>query len=175
MASIVIPGTAAMAQSAAAPTRVDVIFRQMGVPVQAHFKKIDAKISYRPDQPSDSKAEFRIDMTSFDLGSPEYNKEVLKPEWFDATRYPQAIFYSTSIKVLSPTQWEATGKLTLKGKTQNIRVPITLKSMSDAHQFESTLRIQRLSYEIGAGKWQDTGLVADEVVIKVQSSLPRKK
>ena len=174
-ASLVILSTGAWAQTLPAPSTVSVTFKQMGVPVQADFKKVQAQITYNPDQPAASTAQFQIGIASFDLGSPEYNKEVLKAEWFDAARYPQATFSSSSIKVLSPTQWEATGKLTLKGKTQEIRVPVTLKTTPDAHQFESTLRIQRLAYQIGTGEWQDTSLVADEVVIKVQSSLPRKK
>lgn len=159
----------AQAQPSPAKSQISITFKQMGVPVDADFKKVSASVQYDPARPSAATAQFSIDIASFDLGSPEYNKEVLKPQWFDAARYPTATFTSTGMKVLSPTQLEASGKLTIKGKTQEIRIPVTVKNLGDTTTFDTTLRIQRTAFQIGTGEWQDTSLVADEVVIRVQA------
>ncbi len=159
----------AQAQPSPAKSQISITFKQMGVPVDAEFKKVNASVQYNPAKPEAATAQFSIDIASFDLGSPDYNKEVLKPEWFDAARYPTATFTNTGMKALSPTQLEASGKLTLKGKTQDIRVPVTVKTLGDTTTFDTTLRIQRTAFQIGTGEWQDTSLVADEVVIRVQA------
>lgn len=164
-----------LAQPAATEGTVSITFRQMGVPVDANFKKINATIQYDPAQPTAATAQFSIDIASFDLGSLEYNKEVLKTQWFDAARYPTATFTTSGMKVISPTQLEAFGKLTIKGKTQDIRFPVMVKHTGDTQVFDASLRIQRTAFQIGTGEWQDTSLVADEVVIRVRATTRGKK
>lgn len=165
----------AQPQTATPPeSKIGITFRQMGVSVDAAFTKFNAAIQFDPAQPTAGSAQFSIDMNSFDLGSAEYNKEVLKPVWFDAAKHPTATFTSTALKVISPTQLEATGKLTIKGKTQDVRIPVAVKTSGDTHTFDGTLRIQRTAFAIGTGEWQDTSLVADEVVIQVHA-VTRKK
>ncbi len=163
------------AQTAAPESKLKVTFKQMGVPVDAAFTKFTAAIQYDPAQPAAASAQFTIDITSFDLGSPEYNKEVLKPVWFDAAKYPTATFTSTAMKVVSPTQLEATGKLTIKGKTQEVRVPVQVKTSGTTQTLDGVVKIQRTAFAIGTGEWQDTSLVADEVSIQVHAVTPLKK
>jgi polyisoprenoid-binding protein YceI len=169
--------TSVQAQTAAPPeSKISITFRQMGVPVDANFTKFSANLQFDPAQPAAASAQFSIDMASFDLGSPDYNKEVLKPVWFDVARHPTATFASSGMKVISPTQLEATGKLTIKGKTQEVRVPVNVKTTGDTQTFDGTLKIQRTAFEIGTGEWKDTSLVADEVVIQVHAvTRPKKK
>lgn len=163
----------AAAQTIGPPqSQVNVTFRQMGVPVDANFTKFSGTLQFDPAQPAAASVQFTIDIASFDLGSADYNKEVLKPQWFDAARFPTARFASTGMKVVSPTQLEVTGQLVLKGKTQEIRFPVSLKESGAQRSFEGVARIQRTAFQIGTGEWQDTSLVADEVAIKVTVVMP---
>ncbi len=159
----------ANAQPAQPENKINITFTQMGVPVEASFNKFSVAVHYDAAKPAAASAQFTIDIHSFDLGSPEYNQEVLKPVWFDAAKYPVATFNSTSMKVLSPNQFEATGKLTIKGKTQEVRVPVQVKTNGTTQTFEGLLKIQRTAFAIGTGEWQDTSLVADEVSIRVHA------
>ncbi|MES2887330.1 MAG: YceI family protein, partial [Pseudomonadota bacterium] len=92
--SVLLALTAALTSPAAAQTlgppqsQVSVTFRQMGVPVEANFTKFSGNLQYDPAQPAAASVQFTIDIASFDLGSADYNKEVLKPQWFDAARFP---------------------------------------------------------------------------------------
>jgi polyisoprenoid-binding protein YceI len=165
----------AQAQTLAPESKLKVTFKQMGVPVDAAFTKFSANIQYDPAQPAAASAQFTIDISSFDLGSPEYNKEVLKPVWFDAAKYPTATFTSSAMKVVSATQLEATGKLTIKGKTQEVRVPVQVKTSGTTQSFDGVVKISRTAFAIGTGEWQDTSLVADEVSIQVHAVTALKK
>jgi polyisoprenoid-binding protein YceI len=67
-----------MAKLDNAKSNVAIVFKQMNVPVDAKFKKFSANIDYNAAKPETSKASVEIELASFDLGDPEYNKEVLK-------------------------------------------------------------------------------------------------
>lgn len=160
----VIAATALKADPA--KSSVTATFRQLNVPVDAKFKKFNAQISYDAARPETSTANVDIDVASFDLGDPDYNKEVLKKEWFNAAQFPKATFVSSSIKPGAAGKLDVTGKLTIKGKTSDVSFPLNVKKDGATQVFEGALPIKRLTYNIGEGEWKDTSLVADEVTIK---------
>jgi polyisoprenoid-binding protein YceI len=149
-----------------AKSNVTITFKQLNVPVDASFKKFNAQISYDAAKPETSKANVDIDVSSFDLGDPEYNREVMKKEWFNAAQFPKASFISSQIKPGSAGKLDVTGKLTIKGKTTDVSFPLTVKKDGANQVFEGVLPIKRLTYNIGDGEWKDTSMVADEVTIK---------
>lgn len=149
-----------------AKSSVSAVFKQMNVPVEAQFRKYTAQIDYDAAKPEASKAVLDIDIPSFDLGDPEYNREVLKKEWFNAAQYPKASFMSTSIKPSGPGKMDVAGKLSIKGKTADVRFPVTVKKDGATTVFEGALPIKRLAFNVGEGEWKDTSMVADEVIIK---------
>jgi polyisoprenoid-binding protein YceI len=157
----------------AAPLQVDLskstvsaTFKQMNVPVDANFKKFTAIIDFDANKLEAAKASIDIHIPSFDLGDPDYNHEVQKKEWFNGAQFPKASFVSSKIKSISAGKFEASGKLTIKGKTVEVAFPLTLKKEGLAQIFEGSLPIRRLTYSIGEGEWKDTSIVADEVIIK---------
>ncbi len=150
----------------ATKSSVAAVTKQMGVPVEGKFRKFNAQIDYNPAKPEASKASVDIDVASFDLGSTEFNSEVLKKEWFNAAQFPKASFVSSSIKPATGGNLNVTGKLTIKGKAADVTFPLTVKKDGTNQVFEGALPIKRLTYNIGEGEWKDTSMVADEVVIK---------
>ncbi|MEN9867454.1 MAG: hypothetical protein RL748_3044 [Pseudomonadota bacterium] len=149
-----------------AKSTVSVVFKQLNVPIEAKFKKFNAQIDFNSAKPNEAKATVEIDIPSFDLGDPEYNKEVLKKEWFNGAQFPKASFVASSIKAGANGQLNVTGKLTIKGKTSDVQFPLTIKKDGALQVFQGSLPIKRLTYNIGEGEWKDTGTVADEVIIK---------
>lgn len=157
----------------AAPLKIDpskssvsATFRQMNVPVEAKFNRFTAQVDYDPAKPEASKANVEIDVTSFDLGDPDYNSEVRKKEWFNTAQFPKASFTSTRIRSTGSDKLEVSGKLTLKGRTADVSFPMSVKPQGGARLFEGSLPIRRLAFGIGEGEWKDTSVVADEVIIK---------
>lgn len=158
--------SAALLKLDAGKSNVNITFKQIGVPVDAKFKKFSANIDYDSNKPEASKASVEIDISSFDLGDPEYNKEVLKKEWFNAAQFPKASFVSSSMKNSGNGKLDVSGTLTIKGKAQTVSFPLLVKKEGAGWTFDGSLPIKRLTYQIGEGEWKDTGTVADEVIIK---------
>jgi polyisoprenoid-binding protein YceI len=161
---------AAPLKTDAAHSSVAAVFKQMNVPVEAKFKSFAAQIDYDAAHPDASKARVDIDTASMDIGDPEYNKEITKKEWFNSAQFPKASFVSSSIKAAGAGKLNVAGKLTIKGKTQDVSFPLAVKPEGGKQVFEGQLPIRRLAFNIGEGEWKDTSMVADEVVIKFRVS-----
>jgi polyisoprenoid-binding protein YceI len=160
----VTAGAAAAPGIDAAKSTLVVTFTQEKVPVDAPFKKFNGRIDYDPASPNASKAALEVTTGSLDLGSEDYNSEVRKKDWLDSTTYPTASFISTTIKPGAAGHFDATGVLTLKGKTQTLTVPVTVSKAGTATSFDGQLSIARSSFGIGDAEWND--VLDDKVAIK---------
>jgi polyisoprenoid-binding protein YceI len=147
-------------------SKVIATFTQSGVDVDVAFKKFAAEVNYDPDAQNNTSAKIAVDVSSFDIGDAEYNKEVQKPEWFNTGKFPQATFVTETVRTISPTQLQANGILTIKGKSHNVVVPISVKPDGKAWSFSGELPIKRNDYNVGEGEWTATDMVADEVKIR---------
>ena len=149
------------------------VSKQMGVNVEGRFRKWRANIVFLPKNLAKSKAEFDIDLGSIDLASDESETEIKSPLWFNTAKFPVAHFASTSIKDLGGDRYEIAGKLTLKGVTKDVVVPIMLKKDATGNNVaEGSFPLRRIDYKVGEGMWADTEMVANDVVVRVRMVLP---
>jgi len=140
--------------------------KQMNVPVDGKFKKFSAQLNFDPAKPTAGSANVTIDTASYDLGADDYNKQAQGKEWFDSATFPSATFVSSAIAPTGGNQYKITGKLTIKGKSQTIVVPVSIASQGGTQTFDGSVPIKRSQFDVGTGEWKDTSVVADEVVIK---------
>lgn len=153
-------------------------YAQMGVPLDGKFGKFDAQLSFNPAQLDKAQAKIVIDIASIDTGSDEANEEVGGKLWFDTPAYPTATFVSSGMKALGGDRYEASGKLSIKGRTQDVVVPVTFSADGSQGRFDGVLNIKRLDFAIGEGIWADVATVANEIRIKfhfVVTAAPNKK
>ena len=169
----VLASTAMAAPIDASKSTISSTGKQMGVAVTGAFKKFSGDVTFNAAQPAQSSAKIDVDVASYDMGMPEYNKNLLTPEWFDAAKFPKATFRSTSIKG-SGSNFTVTGQFSLKGKVQNVSFPITLKTVDKTQIFDGTLTVKRTTFGVGSGDWADTSIVADDVAIKFHVVVPVK-
>ena len=167
-AALLAAAQAALAQQQLVPAQSEVQFtaRQMGVPLEGHFKKFSAQVAFDPTKLATSKIAFTVDTGSATLGSRETDAELPKPVWFNVPKFPQAQFESTSIKALGGGKFEVAGKLTIKGKTVDVVVPATFAAQGKTGVFEGRLTIRRGDFSIGEGAWKAFDIVANDVVIQ---------
>jgi len=130
-------------------------FKQENVPVDAPFRRFAGSIHYDPARPEVSDAALNVDVASFDIGDPAYNAEVRKPAWFDSARFPQASFRSTAIKAGTAGHFDATGTLSIKGRTQTLTVSITVQRSGHVDSFNGSFDISRKAFGIGDPSWND--------------------
>jgi polyisoprenoid-binding protein YceI len=141
-------------------------YKQMGVSVDGKFRKFTAKLSFDPSKPTSASAQVEVDLASIDTGSSEGDEEAAGKLWFNSKAFPTAKFVSSSVKVLGPDRYEATGKLTIKGKTVDAVAPLTFKQTGNIGIFEGSFVMKRLDFAIGEGAWADVSTVANEVPVK---------
>jgi polyisoprenoid-binding protein YceI len=150
------------------------VSKQMGVNVEGKFRKWKANVVFLPRDLSKSKAEFEIDLASIDLASDESETEIKSTSWFDTAKFPVARFSSTSFKNVGSDKYEVTGKLTLKGITRDVVIPIALKKDASGNSVaEGSFPLKRTDYKVGEGMWADTEMVANDVLVRIRMVLPR--
>jgi polyisoprenoid-binding protein YceI len=159
-----VTGAASVPAVDPAKSSIIVTFRQENVPVDAAFKSFNGRIDYDPTHPGAAKAAMEITTGSLDLGSEEYSAEVRKKNWFDSATYGTATFNSTAIKPGAIGHFDATGILTLKGKTQTVTVPVSVTTAANSTIFDGELQISRSYFGIGDPEWND--VVDDKVRVK---------
>jgi polyisoprenoid-binding protein YceI len=142
------------------------VSKQMSVPVEGVFKKFTAHLRINPAKPEAGTAHIEIDLARIDAGGPEANDEVKGKSWFNVSEFPKAEYISSGLKSLGGGKFEATGKMTIKGKSLEVRAPFTLKEDKGILQVDGAFTLKRLDFGIGSGLWSDTSVVADEVQIK---------
>ncbi len=140
--------------------------RQMGVPVEGKFGKFSAQVVLDPKKPEAGTVAFSIDTGSARFGSAELDAEVPKPTWLNVPKFPQASFQSTAIKAAGAGRFEVAGKLTIKGATQNVVVPVQVAQAGAASTATGSFVIKRLAFKVGDGDWTDTSLLADVVQVR---------
>lgn len=153
-------------------------YKQMGVALDGNFNKFSARLAFDPAKLPKAQARIDIDVASIDTGSSEGNEEVVGKQWFNANSIPTASFVSTGLKALGGDRYEASGKLSIKGRTLDVKAPVTFQSAGNKGQFDGTLTIKRLDYAIGEGAWTDVDTVANEIQIRfhlVVTAAPNKK
>ncbi len=162
----------AMAQQLV-PAQSEIVFvsKQMGVPVEGRFQKFSAKIAFNPSKTDQANIAFTVDMASATLGVKETDAELPKADWFDTAKFAQATFQSTSVKALGTGKFEVAGKLSIKGATQQVLVPVTLSQAGANTTATGAFALKRLAFKIGDNEWSDTSMVADEVQVKFKFAL----
>ncbi len=149
--------------------------KQMGVPVDGHFGKFSAGISFNPASPTQGSARLDIDLGSIDAGSPDATDEVAGKPWFNLKLFPAAGFVSSGVKVLGGGRFETTGKLSIKGHSRVITAPFTFREEGGNGVFDGTFTLKRLDFGLGDGVWADLDTVANEIKIKFHIvTSPRK-
>jgi len=141
--------------------------------LEGKFRKWKANVDFRPKELAKSKADFEIELASIDLASEETEAEVRRPAWFDTAKFPVARFTSSAMKDLGGGRYEVAGRLSMKGVTREVVIPIALRKDASGNSVaEGQFAFNRLDFRIGDGVWADTGTVANEVGVRIRMVLP---
>lgn len=140
-------------------------YQQMGVKMDGKFRKFSSQLRFDPAKPASAAASFDVDLLSIDLGSGEAEQEVAGKPWFNSKAFPTARFVSSAVKPLGGNRYEVAGKLSIKGKTQDIVVPATFVEQGKTGVFNGSFTLRRGDYAIGEGSWSKFDIVANDVTV----------
>jgi polyisoprenoid-binding protein YceI len=149
-------------------SRIGFSFKQMGVTMDGRFRKFSAQVLFDTDKPTQARGRVDIDLNSVDAGSSEADQEVLGKSWFHVAAHPKASFLLEGMKPVGSGQYEAAGRLTLKGQTRELRVPLKL---SPQGVLTGSFVLRRADFGIGEGMWTKFDIVANEVTVHLALEL----
>lgn len=148
-------------------------YNQFNSRVYGTFAQFEGKLDFDTANPAAAHADLTIQLDSIDAGSSDANEELKKPAWFDTAHSPVATFQSTAVKTLGENRYLITGKLTLRGITRVVDVPVLLKAENAIGIFDGQLTLKRSDFNIGAGEWADT-VVSNDINIRFRMVAPQQ-
>ena len=151
--------------------------------VHGRFTDFKGIFLFDPDNLKDSHISIEIKAKSVDTGISKRDRHVVSEDFLDGSRYPLITFSSSSITKVGENTYNVNGKLTIKGVTSDLILPLTYEGMKDhplapgmeVAGFNGRLTIDRLAYKVGDGKYYKMGAVDKDVDILVTIEALRKK
>jgi polyisoprenoid-binding protein YceI len=93
--------------------------------VEGKFKTYNGTISATKPDLTDAVIDFAVDIKSIDTDNDMRDKHLISPDFFEADKYPQMTFKSTSLKKLSGNKYLLSGNLTIHGVTKPAKFDVT--------------------------------------------------
>ena len=155
-----------------AESRIDFVVKEMGVPVQGTFKHFESTVDIDPVNPARSSAQLKIDVGSLSTGTEEADAIAVGPDWLDKGHTPYALFKSLSFRSLGAGRFEARGQLALHNRARDLVLEFASAEQAGGKTLISCdFVIRRSEFGIGAGEWNEAGVVAEDIPVKVRLML----
>lgn len=148
-------------------------FMQAGAENHGSFKQFATELTYDPKNPGAGSLKVTVQAGSLDTQDKDRNDALAGAELFDVAKYPTAQYLASSFAKRADGQLEAVGKLTLRGVTKDLRVPLNLRMAGNGCELSGEVTIKRLDFGVGQGEWQSTEWVGNEVKLQYKVPLVR--
>jgi polyisoprenoid-binding protein YceI len=167
------------------PSHSEVSFqiRHMVSQVRGRFNDFKGTVNLDPANLAKSSVEFRVKAASIDTANADRDKHLRAADFFDAEKYPEIVFKSTSIKSTGKDAYAVTGDFTMRGVTKKITLPVTfLGSANDPWGnvragFETGTTLNRKDYGMNWNTALDNGgvILGDDVKIAINLEATKAK
>jgi polyisoprenoid-binding protein YceI len=153
-------------------SRIEFTVKEMNVPVSGKFKRFDATIEIDPVRPERSSAVVRIDVGSLTTDNEDADAIAVGADWLDKAHAPYAVFKSVSIRELGSGRYEASGTLSIRNREREMVIQFNAADRAaDKTVITAEFVIKRSAFGIGGGVWNEGGVVAEDIPVKVQFTL----
>lgn len=150
---------------------VDHIFSK----VNGHFNEFTLDLTFDPANLAESMFLFEIKTESIDTNIGKRDKHLQSADFFDAGKFPTMKFESTQISDTGNGMYDVAGKITIKGQTYDLTLPLKLvgiaehpaKKGTEVAGFNGTITLDRLAHGVGNGKFHEMGVVGKDVEVFV--------
>jgi polyisoprenoid-binding protein YceI len=125
--------------------------------VEGSFKKFDGTVTTSKPDFSDAQINFTIDVASINTDNERRDGHLKSDDFFNAEKYPQMTFRSTSFKKVSDNKYELLGDLTIRDVTKPVKFDVVYGGSIVNHGttkagFKATSSINRFDYNL---KWNN--------------------
>lgn len=159
--------------------------RHLVTQVRGKFNEYQGTIDLDSAKMENSKVEFRIKATSIDTGLADRDNHLRAEDFFHVEKFPEITFKSESIKATGKDTYDVTGKLTMRGVTKTVTLPVSFLGKvkdpwgNDKAGFATETTINRKDYGIVWNAALDSGgvVLGDDVKISInlEAQVPKAK
>jgi polyisoprenoid-binding protein YceI len=150
--------------------------------VRGHFADFSGTIHADGSNPSASKVELSIAVTSVDTASEQRDAHLRTNDFFDAETYPTITFTSTAIEPTGDTTFNVTGDLTIRGVTRPVTLEVEFTGAAkdpwggERIGFEGSTVINRKDFGVNFNATLEAGgvLVSEKVTIELDIEAVKK-
>ncbi len=150
--------------------------------VPGRFKTYEGTITLDPKDLSKTSVSVSIDVASIDTSQQARDKDLVSPNFFDATKYPTITFVSTEVTPQGPSKATVKGNLTIKGITKPVVLEAEVLGFGPdpwgnyRGGFSATTTINRQDYGVAWNKVVEGGgmMLGDDVAITLNVEAVRE-
>ena len=144
------------------------------------FKDFDVKLTAPGNDYTKAAVEVTIQMASVNTDNEYRDNDLRGPEFFDAAKWPTAVFKSTKWEKLGDTKWKITGDLTIRDITKPVVLDATLLGTLDSPRgaragWKAETTIDRFEFGTTWNKTLDAGGVVVSKDVRLTIRLEMKK
>lgn len=126
--------------------------------VEGTFKTIDGTMVTSMADFSDAKINFTVDVNSVSTDNEMRDNHLKSDDFFNAAKFPQIKFTSTSFNPLGDNKYKLVGNLTIRDITKSVTFEVkyggTITAMGATHAgFKASTKLNRFDYNL---KWDKT-------------------
>ena len=143
--------------------------------VKGSFNTMEGFIEIDVSQKENNKAIFYVEVNDLEMNYTKYKDLLLSNIFFDANQFPKAVVDTKKFSYVNETELELQVELTIKGKSAMVPLIINVKRLAEELvQIQSELTFSRTNFKIGIGKWKNTSILKDKVILKTNLFLFRE-
>lgn len=160
------PAFAAQWQVDSAASTLTFTGKQAEDPFTGRFAHFTPVIDFDPVHPESGRITVTVDMASASIEDDDQNEALPTEDWFFTSKFPQAVFQSTTIRKTGEQQFAADGNLTIRGISKPVTLPFTLKTEGNMTRAEGELMLMRQDFGLGGSQWKDDRWIAYPVAVR---------
>src|SRR5688572_14946020 len=150
-------------------------FMQAGAESHGSFRQFATELGYDEKNPAAGSLKVTVQIASLDTQDKDRDEALRGADLFDSRKHPTAQYAAGWFEKRADGGLEAVGKLTLRGVTRDLRVPLRIRNAAGGVELSGEVTIRRLDFGIGQGEWKSTEWVGDEVKLQYKVPLSRSK
>jgi len=152
--------------------------------VTGFFRTFEGSMETEGDSFENAKISFAIDIDSIDTNQSQRDGHLKSAEFFDAEKYPQITFSSTSFKTTGEEdEYTLTGDLTIKGVTKSVTLDAEFGGAADDFYgntkagFEVSGKINRKEFGLGWDGITEAGsvVVGEDIKLMINIQFAKQK
>lgn len=156
-----------------AASKVGFTGTQTDQPFSGTFKTWTGTIEFDPAKPEAAHVSISIDTGSATTGDTQRDEALPGEDWFDASKFPKAMFEATGFVPKGGDAFETTGKLTIRTFSKDVTLPFTLTVSGDTAHAVGKTKLVRTAFGVGQGAWATAEYVAFDVDVAVDLTAKR--